>query len=161
MQRSYRAVGTKPQRLLQAIWEAQGGTFAPEGAFVLCLRQGTGMQSALCQITCCSRKMAFGLFLHSQEDVLMLTLETSLCSRLFCGNISVSSSFTRLRELRDALCQPYPACDVGAFPPPPPPFKLGTEHERTVREELTPITLTVVLICCDLCRFLKALNWHY
>lgn len=45
--------------------------------------------------------------------------------------------------------------------PPPPPFKLGTEHERTVREELTPITLTVVLICCDLCRFLKALNWHY
>lgn len=42
------------------------------------------------------------------------------------GNISVSSPITQLRELRDALCQSYPVCDVGAFFP---PFKLGNEYE--------------------------------
>lgn len=60
----------------------------------------------------------------------MLTPESSLCSRLFCGNISVSSSITQLRELRDALCQPYPACDVGAFPPPASNWELNMKEEQ-------------------------------
>lgn len=126
MQRSYHVVGTKPQRLLQVIWEAPGVRFAPEGAFVLCLRQGRGMQSALCRITPCSSKTASGLFVHSQEDVLMLTSGSSLSSRFFWGAISVSSSITQHGEFRDALCQHYSVCDVGTFFL---PFKLGTENE--------------------------------
>lgn len=113
MQRSYHAVGTKPQRPLQVIWEAQGVRFAPEGAFVLRLCQSTGMKSALCRITCCGRTTTSGLFMHSQEDVPMLTSGSSLSSRVFWGNISVSSSISQLRGFRDALCQPYPLCDVG------------------------------------------------
>lgn len=126
MQRSYHAVGTEPQRPLQVIREAQGMRFAPEGAFVLCLRQGMGMQSALCRITRYSRTNAFGLCMHSQEDVLMLTSGSSLSSRFFVGTISISSSVTQHREFRDALCQPYPVCDVGTFFL---PFKLGTKNE--------------------------------
>ena len=156
MQRSYHAVGTKPQRPPQVIREAQGVRFAPEGAFVLCLHQGTGMQSALCRINRCSGTTAFGLCVCSQEDVFMLTSGSSLSSRFFQGNISVSSSITQLREFRDALCQPYPVCDVGTFSP-----SLNWELNIKFREELTPITLTVVLICWDLSRVLKALNWHY
>lgn len=45
MRRPYHVVSTKPQRLLQEIWEAQGVSFALEGAFVPCLSQGMGTQS--------------------------------------------------------------------------------------------------------------------
>lgn len=68
-QRSHHADGTKPQRPLRVIREAQGVRFAPKGAFVLCLHQGMGMQSALCRITPCSRTTASGLIIRSQEDV--------------------------------------------------------------------------------------------
>lgn len=163
MQRSHHAVAMKPQRPLQVIRGAQGVRFAPQGAFVLCLHQGMGMQPALCRITPCSRTTASGLIIWSFIPRRMSScwhLGTVFPQRVFWGNISVSSSIAQLREFGDALCQPYPVCDVRAFfvfffPP------SNRELNMKFREELTLITLTVVLICWDLSRFLKALNWHY
>lgn len=45
----------------------------------------------------------------------MLTSGSSLSSRVFGGSISVPSSTSQLRDLRDALYQPYSVYDVGAF----------------------------------------------
>jgi len=85
MQRFHHAVGTKPQRLLQVIREAQGVRFAPEGTLVLRLLQGMGIKFALCRRTPCSGTTAFGLFLRSQESILMLTPGSGLSSRFFGG----------------------------------------------------------------------------
>lgn len=124
------------------------------GAFVLSLCPGRGLQSALCGTTHRSRTTQFGFFVRSQR--------TSSCWHL--GAVSLQGFFFLFSRLFNILIhhtaqsQPYSVHNVSFFFFFPPS---NWELSMKFWEELTPMTLTVLLICWGFSWFLKALNQSY
>lgn len=129
----------------------------------LCPVPGTGLQSVLCRIAYHSRITGFGLFMCSHRISSCWHLGVSfVCLFAFFNRFFSILTHHTAQRAQKAFCQPYPVFNSGFFFLFFSPLSLQSGNWTwNLGKNMTPMTLTVLLICQDLSWFLKALKRSY